>query len=126
MPLACVHYHYTYLPHEKDEWRADEVISIVPWLRGNGQWRNENGSEPDIWEAIDDVRSFAKLDPDRWYISGNSWGRNDVWAIVQRTPDLWAAAGIMAGDTGSAPSDLGLLPNARYATDRRRPFWTGL
>jgi pimeloyl-ACP methyl ester carboxylesterase len=120
VPLAYVH--YTFLPHEKDERRPDEVISIVPWLRGNGQWRNENGSEPDIWEAIDDVRSFAELDPDRWYISGHSWGGDDVWAIVQRTPDLWAAAGIMAGDPGSAPSDLGLLPNARYV-----PFclWLG-
>jgi hypothetical protein len=90
VPLAYVH--YTFLPHEKDERPADEVVSIVPWLRGNGEWRNENGSEPDIW------------------------------AIVQRTPDLWAAAGIMAGDPGSAPSELGLLPNARYV-----PFflWLG-
>jgi hypothetical protein len=111
IPLAYVH--YTFLPHGKDERRAEEVIGIVPWLRGNGDWRNANGSEPDIWEAIDDVKSFARLDPDRWYISGHSWGGDDVWTIVQRTPDLWAAAGIMAGDPGSAPSELGLVPNLR-------------
>jgi pimeloyl-ACP methyl ester carboxylesterase len=120
IPLAYVH--YTFLPHDKDERRADELISIVPGLRGNGQWREENGSEPDIWEVIDDVKSFAKLNQDRWYISGHSWGGDDTWSIVQRTPDLWAAVGIMAGDPGSAPTELGLLPNARHV-----PFylWVG-
>jgi pimeloyl-ACP methyl ester carboxylesterase len=119
IPLAYVQ--YTFLPHDKDEKRNDEVIAVVPWLRGNGEWREENGSEPDIWEAIDDVKRLAKLDADRWYISGHSWGGDDVWAIVQRTPDLWAAAGIMAGNPGSAPSELGLLPNARYV-----PFYLWL
>jgi pimeloyl-ACP methyl ester carboxylesterase len=120
IPLAYVQ--DTFLPHDKDEWKSDDVIVVVPWLRGNGEWREENGSEPDIWEAIDDVKGFAKLDADRWYISGHSWGGDDVWAIVQRTPDLWAAAGIMAGNPGSAPSELGLLPNAKYV-----PFylWRG-
>jgi predicted esterase len=98
-----------------------EAITLVPWLRGNGTWREDNGSEPDIWEAIDDLRGFAKLDPDRWYICGHSWGGDDVWAIVQRTPDLWAAAGIMSGHPGSAPAELGLLPNARHV-----PFYLWL
>jgi pimeloyl-ACP methyl ester carboxylesterase len=98
----------TFLPHKS------EAITLVPWLRGNGTWREDNGSEPDIWEAIDDLKNFAKLDPDRWYICGHSWGGDDVWAIVQRTPDLWAAAGIMSGHPGSAPAELGLLPNVRH------------
>jgi hypothetical protein len=97
----------TFLPHK------GEAITLVPWLRGNGTWREDSGSEPDIWEAIDDLRKFATLDPDRWYICGHSWGGDDVWAIVQRTPDLWAAAGIMSGHPGSAPEELGLLPNLR-------------
>jgi predicted esterase len=120
IPLAYVH--DTFLPHPQGENPADQVIRIVPWLRGNGQWREENGSEPDVWEAIDDVKSFAKLDPDRWYLSGHSWGGDDTWAIVQRTPDLWAAAGIMAGDPLSVPKESGLLPNLRYV-----PFflWRG-
>jgi pimeloyl-ACP methyl ester carboxylesterase len=119
IPLAYVQ--YTFLAQQKYEERHDEVIRIVPWLRGNGEWRDQNGSEPDIWEAIDDVKTYAKLDPDRWYISGHSWGGDDAWAIVQRTPDLWAAAGIMAGNPISAPVGLGLMPNATYV-----PFYLWL
>jgi len=119
IPLAYVN--YTFLPRGKEEGRTDEVIVVVPWLRGNSQWREENGSEPDIWEAIDDVKSFAKLDADRWYISGHSWGGDDTWAVVQRTPDVWAAAGIMAGNPISAPVDLGLVPNASHV-----PFYLWL
>ena len=98
-------------PREKAAKNA-ELIAIVPWLRGNGEWRNENGSEPDVWEAIADLKSFATLDPDRWYLSGHSWGGDDAWSIVQRTPDLWAAVGIMAGNPVGAPYALGLVPNA--------------
>ena len=119
MPLAWIN--FTYLPHAEDEPPADQVIGIGPWLRGNGQWREDNGSEPDVWEAIDDVKKIAKLDPDRWYISGHSWGGDDVWTIVQRTPDLWAAAGIMSGHFSGAPKELGLVPNARFV-----PFYIWL
>jgi len=91
----------------------DAAIVVVPWLRGNGQWRDENGSEPDVWEAIDDLKTFAKIDPDRRYISGHSWGGDDVWSIVLRTPDLWAAAGIMAGSAAGVPSELKLVANAQ-------------
>jgi pimeloyl-ACP methyl ester carboxylesterase len=120
--LALGWVNFTYLPYEKDGPLNGPAISIVPWLRGNGAWREDNGSEPDIWEAIDDVKTFATVDPDRFYISGHSWGGDDVWSIVQRTPDLWAAAGIMSGHPGSAPRELGLLANARYV-----PFylWMG-
>ena len=47
------------------------------------------GSEPDIWEAIEDIKGFATVDPNRWYLSGHSWGGDDTWSIAQRTPDLW-------------------------------------
>lgn len=98
------------------------AIFVEPWLRGNGQWRDENGSEPDVWEVIEDVQTFAKIDPDRRYISGHSWGGDDVWAIVLRTPDLWAAAGIMAGSAASVPSESKLVANAQHV-----PFylWKG-
>jgi predicted esterase len=100
----------------------DTAIVVVPWLRGNGEWRNENGSEPDVWEVIEDVKTFAKIDPDRRYISGHSWGGDDVWAIVLRTPDLWAAAGIMAGSAAGVPAQLNLVANAQHV-----PFylWKG-
>lgn len=100
----------------------DTAIVVVPWLRGNGEWRNENGSEPDVWEVFDDLKTFARIDPDRRYISGHSWGGDDVWAIVLRTPDLWAAAGIMAGSAASVPPQLNLVANAQHV-----PFylWKG-
>jgi pimeloyl-ACP methyl ester carboxylesterase len=110
VPLAYVS--DTFQPPKEDTVKNAEVITIVPWLRGNGEWRNENGSEPDIWEAIGDVKRFATVDPDRWYLSGHSWGGDDAWSIVQRTPDLWAAVGIMAGNPVGAPYALGLVGNA--------------
>lgn len=110
VPLAYVS--DTFQPPKEDPVKNADVITIVPWLRGNGEWRNENGSEPDIWEAIEDVKSFATVDPNRWYLSGHSWGGDDAWSIVQRTPDLWAAVGIMAGNPVGAPYALGLVGNA--------------
>ena len=109
IPLAYVS--YTFQPPKEGEAKNRDLIAIVPWLRGNGEWRNENGSEPDIWEAIDDVKSFAAVDPDRWYLSGHSWGGDDAWSIAHRTPDLWAAIGIMAGNPVGVPYDLGLASN---------------
>ena len=111
IPLAYVS--STFQPRKGNEARNADIITVVPWLRGNGEWRNENGSEPDIWEAIEDVKSFATVDPDRWYLSGHSWGGDDAWSIAQRTPDLWAAIGIMAGNPVGAPYTLGLVANAR-------------
>ena len=110
VPLAYVS--YTFQPPKGNETKDADLIAIFPWLRGNGEWRNENGSEPDIWEAIEDLKSFATVDPDRWYLSGHSWGGDDAWSIVQRTPDLWAAVGIMAGNPVGAPYALGLVANA--------------
>jgi pimeloyl-ACP methyl ester carboxylesterase len=109
IPLANVS--YTFQPQKEGEAKNGDLIAIVPWLRGNGQWRNENGSEPDIWEAIEDVKSFAAADPDRWYLSGHSWGGDDAWSIAHRTPDLWAAVGIMAGNPVGVPYALGLAAN---------------
>ena len=120
IPLANVS--YTFQPQKEGEAKNGDLITIVPWLRGNGEWRNENGSEPDIWEAIEDVKSFAAVDPDRWYLSGHSWGGDDAWSIAHRTPDLWAAVGIMAGNPVGVPYALGLAANVRNV-----PFylWAG-
>jgi len=120
VPLAYVS--YTFQPQKENETKNADLISIFPWLRGNGEWRNENGSEPDIWEALEDVKGFTRVDPNRWYLSGHSWGGDDAWSIAQRTPDLWAAVGIMAGNPVGAPYDLGLVANANNV-----PFylWVG-
>ena len=120
IPLAYVG--DTFQPPKEGETKNRDLITIVPWLRGNGEWRNENGSEPDIWEAIDDVKSFAAVDRDRCYLSGHSWGADDAWSIAHRTPDLWAAVGLMAGNPVGVPYALGLAANASIV-----PFylWVG-
>ena len=120
--IALAYVSYTFQPPKENEAKNGDMIAIAPWLRGNGEWRNENGSEPDIWEAIEDVKSFATVDPNRWYLSGHSWGGDDAWSIAQRTPDLWAAVGIMAGNPVGAPDALGMIANASHV-----PFylWIG-
>lgn len=118
LPLALVA--NSFLPNSGS--LPTDAIVLTPWVRGNSDYRLAYGSEPDVWEAIDDLKSYATLDSQRWYISGHSWGGDDVWSIVLRTPDLWAAAGIMAGSPVSVPDQLGLVANARYV-----PFylWRG-
>ena len=108
LPLVAA----TFAPQPNGGNLNDTAIVVVPWLRDNGEWRNENGSEPDVWEVIQDLKAFAKIDLDRRYIAGHSWGSDDVWSIVLRTPDLWAAAGIMAGSAAGVPSELKLVANA--------------
>jgi predicted esterase len=109
-------------PPSKEQEPDQDAIIVTPWVRGNSDYRLKYGSEPDVWEAINNVKKFAKLDANRWYISGHSWGGDDTWSIVLRTPDLWAAAGIMAGHPHAIPDELGLVANASHV-----PFylWRG-
>ena len=58
VPLAYVS--YTFEPPKENKARNSDLIGIFPWLRGNGEWRNENGSEPDVWEAIEDVKALQR------------------------------------------------------------------
>lgn len=88
------------------------IIRLTPWGRGNRGWRNDG--ERDLFEALADLQTFVKLDPDRWYITGHSAGGDGSWAIVTHTPDLWAAAGMQSGSMVSCPPSLGLLPNMQY------------
>jgi len=88
------------------------MIHLTPWGRGNRSWRGD--AETDLWEAIALLKTFCKLDPDRWYISGHSSGADGTWAIVQHTPDLWAAVGIQSGSMYEGRPEWGLIPNMRY------------
>ncbi|RYG31272.1 hypothetical protein EON81_23265, partial [bacterium] len=80
--------------------------------RGNRGWRGD--AERDLFEAIEEVQEFAKLDPDRWYLTGHSAGGDGAWAIVQHTPDLWAAAGMQSGSMHAGRPEWGLIPNQAY------------
>lgn len=96
------------------------MIVVSPWGRGNRGWVNDG--ERDLWEALDDCSSFCSFDPDRRYITGHSMGADGVWGLVQRTPDMWAAAGMQAGTMRAAPLETGLLGNIAHV-----PFyiWIG-
>ncbi len=108
IPLAYVN--FTFSPHGENERAPREIVSVVPWGRGNRGWRDDG--ETDLWEAVAEVQSIATLDPNHWYIQGHSMGADGVWALVQRTPDLWAAAGMQAGSTYALPVQRGLVANA--------------
>ena len=88
------------------------MINLTPWGRGNRGWRGD--AERDLFEAIASVKTFATLDPDRWYITGHSAGGDGSWAIVQHTPDLWAAAGMQSGSMLSGRPEWGLIENMKY------------
>ncbi len=89
-----------------------EMIHLTPWGRGNRSWRGD--AERDLWEAINLLKTFCKLDPDRWYITGHSSGADGCWAIIQHTPDLWAAAGPQSGSMLEGRPEWGLIPNMQY------------
>ena len=120
LPAAFLSYGLS--PHPPEAKPGPEAILLTPYLRGNHAWTESTDEEADLWEAIADLKLFAKTDPDRWYLSGHSAGGDATWALVQRTPDLWAAAGMLAGATYGAPVDLGLVSNMNYV-----PFyiWSG-
>jgi predicted esterase len=112
--LPAAYLTYGLSPHAPDAKPGPEGILLTPYLRGNHAWTESTDAEADLWEAIADLKLFAKTDTDRWYLSGHSAGGDATWAIVQRTPDLWAAAGMLAGSTYAAPVDLGLVSNMSY------------
>ncbi len=88
---------------------TSQMIRLAPWGRGNRSWRND--AEVDLFEAIAVLKSFAKLDADRWYLTGHSSGADGAWAILQHTPDLWAAAGLQSGSMLWGRPEWGLIPN---------------
>ncbi len=89
-----------------------DMIGLNPWGRGNRSWRGD--AETDLFEAIELLKTFCKLDPERWYITGHSSGADGCWAILQHTPDLWAAAGIQSGSMLNGRPEWGLIPNMQY------------
>lgn len=91
---------------------TSQFIGLTPWGRGNRGWRGD--AERDLFEALDLLHTFAKTDRDRWYLTGHSAGADGAWAILQRTPDLWAAVGPQSGSMLAARPEWGLVSNMTY------------
>lgn len=88
---------------------TSDMIRLAPWGRGNRGWRGD--AERDLFEAIALLKTFAKLDPERWYLTGHSAGADGTWAIALHTPDLWAAIGLQSGSMLAGRPEWGLVPN---------------
>jgi hypothetical protein len=71
---------------------------IAPFGRGNSGYRDIG--ETDVWEAYSDVHEAVRIDEDRQYLYGFSMGGGGTWNLGSRTPDRWAAIGIL----GMAPN----------------------
>lgn len=68
---------------------------FYPWGRGN-LWYMKKG-ETDIWEGLDSLENFIKIDSTRRYLTGFSMGGFGTWYLGELRPDKWAALGIFAG-----------------------------
>ncbi|MDR3692194.1 MAG: hypothetical protein P4L46_22625 [Fimbriimonas sp.] len=88
------------------------MIHLTPWGRGNRGWRGD--AETDLLEAMKQLETFCKVDPDRMYLTGHSSGADGCWAILQHMPDVWAAGGPQSGSMISGRPEWGLIPNMAY------------
>ncbi|MSV28288.1 MAG: hypothetical protein EXQ52_06025 [Bryobacterales bacterium] len=84
-------------PNNGVTYRTADVGQIT--LDAYGRWNNANhwAGEVDVFEAIDEVRSRYKIDPDRIILRGFSLGGAGAWHIALQSPDRFAAADIGAG-----------------------------
>ncbi|RPI01990.1 MAG: T9SS C-terminal target domain-containing protein [Ignavibacteriae bacterium] len=73
----------------------EDGFTLYPWGRGN-LWF-EGISETDVWESIENLESFVKIDPARKYLLGFSMGGYGVLALSQKSAGQWAALGVFAG-----------------------------
>lgn len=91
---------------------------VYPYGRGNSGYVDIG--ETDVWEALADVESTVKPDPDRYYLFGFSMGGGGTWRIAARTPDRWAAAAMLAPAARSIRQDaaIGLGRNVAHL-----PLW---
>jgi predicted esterase len=84
-----------YLGAPSSSFSFEDGYLLMPWGRGN-LWY-EGISETDIWECIAALEEVTNIDPYRKYLFGFSMGGYGAWSIASKSPDTWAAMGIMAG-----------------------------
>jgi hypothetical protein len=86
---------YPYLQGPSNSASFEDGYLLSPWGRGNLWYLGI--AETDIRECMAALENVAQIDPDRKYLSGHSMGGYGAWCIASKSPDTWAALGIMAG-----------------------------
>ena len=86
---------YPYLHSPSNSTSFEDGYLLSPWGRGNFWYKDI--AETDIWECMAALENVAVIDPARKYLSGHSMGGYGAWSIARKSPDTWAALGIMAG-----------------------------
>jgi hypothetical protein len=86
---------YPFLQSPSYSTAFEDGYLLSPWGRGNYWYKGI--AETDIWECMAALEKVALADPDRKYLSGHSMGGYGAWSIASKSPDTWAALGIMAG-----------------------------
>ncbi len=86
---------YPYLQSPSYSTAFEDGYLLSPWGRGNYWYKDI--AETDIWECMAALENVANVDPARKYLSGHSMGGYGAWSIAKKSPDTWAALGIMAG-----------------------------
>ncbi len=96
----------------------EPIIFVAPQCPKEEQWVNVPwggashtmpGKPSDsmrlVIELLDELRGAYSIDSHRMYVTGLSMGGYGTWDIIQRKPEMFAAAFVVCGggDTGQAP-----------------------
>lgn len=93
-PLFYPHVHFLPIDDKsvKNKPDVDDYIRIIPWGRGNAGYAEY--AESDLWECLEDVTQYTKINPDRRYLEGHSMGARGAYNYAVRRPDYWAAVAL--------------------------------
>jgi hypothetical protein len=84
-----------YLNAVSNSFAFEDGYFLMPWGRGNLWYKGI--SETDIWECKATLEKIVKIDSYRNYLFGFSMGGLGAWSIAGKSPNSWAALGVLAG-----------------------------
>jgi len=105
VPLVVLLHSWSYgleqrqLDLEEDAARRGWIV-VVPDFRGRNDHPDACGSplaQQDVLDAVQWVREHQSIDSSRIYVTGNSGGGFMTMLMVERAPQLWAAASAWVG-----------------------------
>ena len=124
-PLFYAHLHFlpTDNPVVQNSANIDDHIRVIPWGRGNAGYAEY--AETDVWECLDDLNKFVKIDPDRRYLEGHSMGARGAFNYAVRKPDYWAAVAIYSLPLNQRYPSLADLSYAKNLVHTPIYIWMG-